>query len=355
MVMPRSSVLLEEAFDWALIALSAALAAIVVAYWLHAGWTALYLRLTARTMERARRALIDVVSGRASRATVADLHRLSAAQKIRLFREFSPSLDGAQRRLLMTAATDLGVLKVAERRARSRRWTRRLQGVRLFTLLGGGEAIVPRLMFDRRPEVRAQAAEWASEHPSEDTIAALLSLLGDDIEFCRFSAKDALLRLGGVAVAPLKEFLMSNSGPAVQEGLEVAAGLAGPYFLEPSLLHCESRSPRVRGLAAILIGGIGGAEEIQRLTSMLGDDDPGVRAAAARSLGKLGHWPAAPGLARLLRDRSFAVRREAALALRALGSPGLIYLHRAVLDEDRFAADMARQVLDLPETSAFAG
>jgi HEAT repeat protein len=76
-----------------------------------------------------------------------------------------------------------------------------------------------------------------------------------------------------------------------------------------------------------------------------------VRAAAAKALGKLGHWPAASSLASLLRDRDWNVRREAGLALRAFGAPGALFLRRSLSDSDPFACDMARQVLDLPETA----
>jgi hypothetical protein len=43
------------------------------------------------------------------------------------------------------------------------------------------------------------------------------------------------------------------------------------------------------------------------------------------------------------------VRRAAGLALRATGAPGAILLRWAKDDEERFASDMARQVLDLPD------
>jgi HEAT repeat protein len=74
-----------------------------------------------------------------------------------------------------------------------------------------------------------------------------------------------------------------------------------------------------------------------------------VRTAAARALGKLRYRPAAAALATLLRDRAWDVRREVGLALRSLGPPGLLFLHRSLQDADRFAADMARHMLDLPD------
>jgi HEAT repeat protein len=89
---------------------------------------------------------------------------------------------------------------------------------------------------------------------------------------------------------------------------------------------------------------------VQELLDLLTDPVPEVRAAAAHALGKLGHWPAASHLAPLLRDHAWIVRRDAGLALRALGAPGLLYLRRSLTDIDHFAADMARQVLDLPST-----
>jgi HEAT repeat protein len=53
-------------------------------------------------------------------------------------------------------------------------------------------------------------------------------------------------------------------------------------------------------------------------------------------------------VAELLRDPAWIVRREAGLALRTLGNPGTVLLRRALRNPDRFAADMARQVMDIP-------
>jgi HEAT repeat protein len=97
---------------------------------------------------------------------------------------------------------------------------------------------------------------------------------------------------------------------------------------------------------------IGGAEAAAVLQRLLADPDPAARAAAAGGLGHLGHWPAAAALAAALRDPSWDVRRGAGLALSALGAPGELFLREALTDQDRFAADMARQILELPHSRA---
>ena len=80
------------------------------------------------------------------------------------------------------------------------------------------------------------------------------------------------------------------------------------------------------------------------------DEDASVREAAARAIGEIGHWDGASTLADRLSDAAFPVRREAALALRRLGSVGVLVLRRARSDANPFVADMATQVLDLPES-----
>jgi hypothetical protein len=273
--------------------------------------------------------------------------------QVRLFVDLAPNLSGLQRERLTGLARDVGLVKRAERQCTSVFWWRRLQGARLLTILGGGESVLPSMFRDPRYEVRAQVAEWAAEHPVGPVTESLVEMLGDAKTLCRFTVQDSLLRLGSAAVDPLTRRLLTGrrSQHELTAALRVAGGLSDPRFLRPALHLCSDERPEVRTLAVSVVGGLGGREAIEVLLARLSDPSADVRAAAARSLGKLGHWPVAAPLAKLMRDQSWEVRREAALALRALGTPGLLLLRRSLNDRDRFAADMARQVLDLPDTN----
>jgi HEAT repeat protein len=100
------------------------------------------------------------------------------------------------------------------------------------------------------------------------------------------------------------------------------------------------------------LGAVGDAGGAERLIELLEDDDPSVRAAAAQGLGRMQHWKAASLLSSRLRDSAWRVRRAAGLALRSIGAPGVLFLRRALKEDDAFAADMAQQVLDLPAAAA---
>ena len=281
------------------------------------------------------------------------LRSLPFRLQVALFVDLAPNLSGLQRERLTQLAQTVGLLDRAERRCSSRVWWRRLQGARLFTILGGGDSVLPAMFDDRRYEVRAQAAEWGAEHPDEEVIQSLVEMLGDEKTLCRFTVQDSLLRLGSAAVEPLTRRLLTGRRRLheVTAALRVAGGVSDPRLLEPALQLCRDDRAEVRMLAVSVVGGLGGHDAIQVLLDGLSDPSAEVRAAAARSLGKLEHWPVAAPLAGLLRDESWEVRREAGLALRALGTPGLVLLRRSLNDEDRFAADMAKQVLGLPDTN----
>lgn len=287
----------------------------------------------------------DAGSGVALRAA---LRVLPSRLWVPLLEEVDPGLDGERRQRLGRVMAQLGVTERAERWCGSRRWPRRLRGLRLLTLLRAGHTVAPRLLHDARPEVRALAMEWAAENPTDDLVEQLLGLLATDAEENSFPVKDALSRMGPPAVGPLSRFLEREHGPALEAGLHVAVVLNDPRMLPAALTASRDPRPAVRALAATLAGALGGGPAVDRLTQLLQDADPGVRAAALGALARLEYWPAAAQVALLLRDPAWPVRSEAGLALRALGPTGTLLLRRALDDEHQLAREVARHVLDLP-------
>ena len=326
----------------------------------HALWVRWDITRQGPILTRARAILAQVLNpvapdqGDEIELTWADLEAVRALPdrvQAQVFVELARNLSGRQKEGVTHIAGQVGFIAGTELSLQSRLWWRRLRATRLLTLLGAGKGSMPRLLRDPHPRVRAQAADWAATYPSPEIIAALLNMLEDPAKLCRFTAQNSLLRIGAAVGPLLADYVTHHAGPRLVAALEVAVGLAQPGFLAPALKLCRDGSPSVRTLAATLLGQIGGMEAASMLQELLRDPEGSVRAEAARGLGKLGEWPAAPALAGTLRDPSWDVRREAGLALRAMGSPGILLLRRSLSDRDAFAADMARQVLDIPPSA----
>jgi HEAT repeats len=319
----------------------------------HGAGVALRERVLAPRMAAARAALVRALQvGRsaADSAAVGPLvGRLPLPAQLRLLGDLTPSISGAQHTRLTEVAADAGLLGRAAQSCCSRRWKRRLRGARLFTLLGGGDTIVPELFDDPHPEVRAQAAAWAAGHSTPAVVARLLEMLTDEQTLCRFTVKDSLLRIGRPALEPLAAYLDAHDGARALAALDVAVWLPDVRLLDSALRLARDELAGTRSRAARVLGSLPGARSAEALDGLLLDSSPEVRAAAAQALGRLHHWPAAARLAEALCDRAWDVRLQAGLALRGLGSPGLLMLRRSVHAPDRFAADMSRLVLDLPE------
>ena len=322
----------------------------IAVFALHGSWLWWYRHRTKEDLAAARQALtsslqLSYVAPEILRLPAALSPRLAT----RLLTEIAQSLDGVGRRQLTLVARELGVIRNVQKKAESRFWWRRLEAARVLTLFAVDDAVMLRLLRDRHPLVRAQAAEWAANSPTLAVIEALLELLADAERVSRFTVQDTLVRMGRSAVEPLGAYIGSHEGPGVVAGLLVASGLGDARLLPAALARCRDAEPDVRAVAARVVGRLGGHDSAEALIGLLADPAPEVRSQAAAGLGRIGHWPAGPLLVPLLRDSHWIVRREAGMALRALGAPGILLLRRSLTDRDRFAADMARQVLDLPE------
>jgi len=347
---------MNESLAFGLVIAEALLAVLVVAVLLGRGaWLTARRRIQGPRLARAAQTVAAAAGGREpDRAAVAELARLPRAAQIHAFGQLGDNLVGTQKRELCRIAAQAGLIEKAESWCTAMRWGQRLRGARLLTLLGGGDDVVPLLLDDPRPEVRAQAAQWAGEHPKAASIDRLLTMLGDPETLCRFTVKDALMRVGRPAIEPLLRHLSEADGNPAAEALELAAGIADPRFLRSGLALCRAPHVQTRSRAATLTGAIGGSQAIVVLTELLRDDAPEVRASSAKALGMLRHWPAAGALATCLRDPAWNVRLAAAVALRGLGAAGVLVLRKAMNDSDPFARDMACQVLELPADDALS-
>lgn len=322
-------------------------------YLLHGVWLLFNQRRRLVQTERARESMVRLVNSPVvDLEQIESLRRLPHSVQTTAFLEVARNVSGSGMERLRFMAQQVGVLDHARKLCASRRWTRRLRGARILSQMDVPDPLVLKLLMDRHATIRAQAAEWAAAQPSVPVIAAMLRLLADPATQARFAVQTALLRMGAVAAGPLATFLERNSGSAAEAGLRVAEALAEPRFEQAALRLSRPADVAIRTAAAKLLGAVGGAAPAERLIELLGDEASQVRAAAAQSLGRMRHWQAGSALSERLIDPAWPVRRQAALALRAIGAPGVLFLRRATKGNDRFAADMAQQILDLPAAAA---
>lgn len=280
----------------------------------------------------------------------ADFARLPWTVQQELVHEFGESLSGGARGRLAALGIAAGAAARAEAMCRSRWWWDRLAGARVLTALDVDTATMRPLLRDSSGVVRAQAFVWAAGRDDEAIIDELVARLSDPERLCRFTVQDSLLRLGRRAGPALARLLSDPNRPGLVDGLRVARGLAVPELLAPCLALTGHPEAEVRSRSATVLGALGGEEAQEALVRLMDDQAFVVRAAAARALGEQGAWTASSGLLRLLSDANWPVRRESALALRRMGGVGQLTLRKALAGDNTFAADMARQVLDLPET-----
>lgn len=326
------------------------LSAMLVVFVAHSLWLVVTVPPAERRLVERRQGLVRLIGGQSP--FTAPTSRQDCRRSQRALEEVASSVSGDGEAWIEQAAHQLGLSERAQRWCRSRWWWHRLRGVRSFGLLGGGGDIVPVLLDDVHPLVREAAARWVARHPSAVLAERVVAMLDDPERRCRITAEDVLIRLGATAAEPLAAYLRRSTCPGRPLALEVATALADGRFLTAGLRAAGDPDPAVRSHAATLLAAIAGADSEEALVGLLHDTSEPVRVAATRGLGMIGSWALVPKLAGQLTDSAWDVRREAALALRRVGPAGRLYLRRALLSPDPYAADMAHQVLDLPGTAA---
>lgn len=278
---------------------------------------------------------------------MAELSRLRRRVQRRIVQEFAVAVTGAEGRGVGDAAEELGLVEAARRRCRSRRWSQRLLGAHELNVYGRGADVLPSLFDDPNAMVRSQVIEWAGDARQEDLAPRLVSAMQDPSAICRNTAADSILRAGAPLVDALTREVSARSDQEQADLLAVLARRPDPKYREVALGAVTGQLPALRAAGAAVLGGVGGPDSAAALRRLLADTDAEVRAAAADGLRRLEHQPAAADIAALLRDPSFDVRRAAGTALAGLGPVGSLLLRHFLDDADPFAADMARQSLDI--------
>lgn len=263
---------------------------------------------------------------------------------IPLVQRLAADLSGEAIERLRTLVSSAALDRHIRARVRSRRWRRRAQGAGLANLLPDGDPARTVLLGDPHPLVRARCAEALPAADAGACAPRLLELLDDDVDAGKFAAQGALIHAGALAVDALAEYLMTGNEDGVRWALEVAANTPDPKLIPGIRRHLDGPDPERRAIAtrAVAIW----ADGIAELRDRLEDDDPHVRAAAADAVAIAGAEQLAADVGRLLGDRSWIVRERAGRSLAAMGPTGVMTLRIHLDDEDDYARDMARQVLD---------
>ncbi len=295
---------------------------------------------------------IAVVLFGGERAAAVAAERLAGVPRTLLLdtiQRLATDLDGDADERIRRLVTTAGLHRPIRRRLRSRSWRRRAQGAALAALLPRSDPLRLAPLADPNPIVRARAAEGLETSDVVDHVEELTALLDDEVEAVRFAAQQALLRLDARAVPELERYLRTATGAGVGWALEVAANLPDPRLVPALELHVRSDDPRRRAIATQAL-----APWLTDMTVLIdgfSDPDPLVRSTAAEAAGMLQAQALAARVGRLLGDESWAVRQQAGRALAAMGPTGTMTLRHHLRDQDPYAQDMARQVLDTIEAS----
>lgn len=218
------------------------------------------------------------------------------------------------------------------------------------------------LLRDDDKEVRMAAVCALADIGDLRSVPSIIYALADADGWQVLQVADKLLNMQADITRPLLDLLQASG--AVKERRELAQktvleliadfgqrgnerlGARAARVAALKFLDNESVDMRARAIRAVAAVGIETFEELELILEKLNDKEWPVRAVAAKALGQLQLEQSIPGLTRALTDEAWWVRHNAAHSLAMLGTNGLAELRTQTLNPDRFARDIAKQVLE---------
>jgi hypothetical protein len=301
-----------------------------------------------RKAERARRSLALVLFEDEDTAArvFADLLAVPRSLLLDIMQNVAVDLGGAAYDRLRAVVLDAHLARRIRWLGKRRAWRKRVQAAHLQHLLPDDDPHRMRLLHDPHPLVRARAAECMQRDDVVAHVDALVGLLDDPVRVVRVGAQQALLRGDARIAETLCEYLWSGARTGTSIALEVAASLPDPRYGPVIVHHANDPDPERRAMVARALGSGATLESLDTLKTLLRDDEATVRAAAASAVAALHATELITRLGRMLSDPSWSVRRAAGRSLDGLGAAGHVVLRSHLFDDDRYARDMARQILD---------
>lgn len=311
-------------------------------------------------------AVLVMDSDSEAQAVQAQIGRLPKRALFAVLQELSADFDGQARVRLERVVRARGLDRHIDVMSRSQRWRHRIQAANLQHLASGNVELWQRLVSDRHPLVRARSIASLNHEQRHQAQVTLIESLTDPHPAVRLAAKGALLRLGDGLVPivlallerPPEAEALTPDQPAspldlLLAALELACHSGDSRFGAALMALTMSDRPVIREAAATALAR-SGADPLddlrQCLEQLLEDPEAGVRAAAVHALSGLNSTLSVAVIGRCLSDSAWTVRRASGLALEQLGPAGALLLRHHLEDEDPFARDMARKVLDAMAT-----
>src|SRR5688572_16600270 len=227
-------------------------------------------------------------------------------------------------------------------------WFRRARGCEELGDLKIIEMVdeIAKCLTDPVVEVRLAAARSLGAIGSLALIKTILGVLATPSRWGALDTYEILRSFGPASSKPLLQALDPTSAPKVRRMAAELLGLMHSVEAVPALRTALKDSDlELRTRVARALGRIGDPSAEPDLIEGMKDPWWSVRAACAQALGELGSIEAIPDIERGLSDRSWWVRRNSAEALARLGSPGELSLKRNLTNGDRFARRMSMHVL----------
>lgn len=222
--------------------------------------------------------------------------------------------------------------------------------------------VITALLRDDNKEVRLAAVCSLADIGDLRSVPSIIYALADADGWQVLQVADKLLNMQADITRPLLDLLQASG--AVKERRELAQktvleliadfghrgserlGARAARLAATKFLSTDSIDMRARAIRAIAAVGIETNDELDLILNCLSDKDWPVRAVAAKALGQLQQEQSIPALTRSLTDEAWWVRHNAAHSLAMLGTNGLAELRTQTLNPDRFARDIAKQVLE---------
>jgi HEAT repeat protein len=234
------------------------------------------------------------------------------------------------------------------------------------------KGLIKALEYKKSSRVRSEAAVALGEIGNVHAITPLVNRLQapDELEDVTRQVAEALVKFGSPAVDPLIECLFIDF-PRRYLAVEALGKIGNVRALLPLIQLLKDMNRNIRYQSAIALESIGwkpssdeekaddyiarqdwdqcvlfGAAAVERLISILRDNDVNVRRMAANTLGKIKDVLAIEPLSLSLNDGQASVRQEAVKALMEIGGESVeLPLMRALRDGDENVRSTAAEAL----------